>query len=519
MKKLLSVLLVPVLFVTALLPAAASGYPESAHVYENNCDRSWEYIHPESAEGLFVTFSDETYVEPGALKYALTGEYSQEELESFLATGESEAEEGDRITLYDRDGELFGWYTGDQLAGRTLYLPGDRFTVRLESDGSGVGYGFSVDSITSELPDDLCLVRYHIGGETVGVPVPTGEPVELNEYYRLRQCGDRVIVGWRTAAGDEYYYNAVDYDESIFAYSPSRTGLTAAGGEEIDLSPIECPISMTADEVFSFTNSAEYFSAELDGYVLEKEHFLRLITAEYVTFGLTPVMPLVAPVTFYMTYYYPTMSFSGSCGGIVITELLQHYGKIDILSAQGVDTVAELEPDDRLLSVINYYAIQGNTFGYAANRMAIDPGTEEYSNQLRALYDTAAAGSPVYFGFYTTAHPVKTIFTPGSGKIKSGHAILVTGAYADADGRHVLIACDNNSAAYVNGYCETLYINEDFTEITYRNTPLKGFSWSDGAPQYDSLPVEGPINPFAWHIEFFKNLLSLFRQIFGLYVK
>lgn len=521
MKKIVSVFLALALCVPALLPAAAAGYPESAHDYENNCDLTWEYVHPAPAEGLFVTFSEDTYTEPGALKYALTGEPAQEELEAFLETGKGAEKEGDRITLYDRDGELFGWYTGSQLAGRTLYLPGDRFTVRLESDDSGVGYGFAVTRVTSEQPDDLSLVRYHIDGGEVCVPLSAGEPVVLNEYYRLRQVGDRIVVGWRTAEDDAYYYNATDFDEDTFSYPPARTGLTAAGGEILDLYAIECPISMTADEVFSFTNSSRYFSAELDGYVLEKEHFLRLIADAYVTFGLTPVMPLVAPVTFYATYYYPTMRFKGSCAGIVISEILQHEGKLDLLSPQGVDTVAELAPDDHLLSTINFYGIQQNTYGIVPERAAIDPGTPEYSAQLRALYETAASGRPVYFGLYSGQHPFKAILKPWAGKFQGGHAVLVTGAYTDADGRHILIVCDSNSAAYGNGYCNTLYIDADFTEIffpDYFSAPLTGFSWTDGAPQYDSLPAEGPIDPFAWHIEFFKNLLSLLRQIFGMYM-
>ncbi|MBQ6019154.1 MAG: hypothetical protein IJL26_03145 [Clostridia bacterium] len=523
MKKLLSVLLALALSIPALPAAAAAGYPESAHDYENDCDLTLEYIHPKPAEGLFVTFSADTYAEPGMMGYMLPGEFTQEELEAFLETGESAGKEGDRITLYDCGGELYGWYTGSQLAGKTLYLPGDRFTIRLQSDGSGVGYGFSFDGITAELPESLTLVRYHTEGEDVCVLIPAGEPVVLNEYYRMRQSGDTATVGWRTAENEEFYYNISDYDEEIFAYPETATGLIAAGGETLDLYPIECPISMTRDEVFSFTNSSKYFNAEVNGYLLEKEHFIRLATTYYATFGLTPFMPVALPLSAFMTYYYPTMRFGGSCSGIVTAELLQHYGKLDLLSGQGVDTVAELEPDDHVISVLNYYGIQGNSLAYFAGKMAIDPGTEEYSAQLRRLYDTVASGKPVKFSFYASSpHPVKAVLKPGSGKTGVGHAILLTGAYTDADGRHVLIAHDNNSTAYANGYCETLFIDGAFTEITYPEysaSPLTGFSWLDDVSAYDSFAVEGTINPLAWHIEFFRNLLSLLKQIFGLYFR
>ena len=46
------------------LSAAAEGaLPESAHDYADNLEQRWDYTYPGEARGLFVTFSEDTWVE------------------------------------------------------------------------------------------------------------------------------------------------------------------------------------------------------------------------------------------------------------------------------------------------------------------------------------------------------------------------------------------------------------------------------------------------------------------------
>jgi hypothetical protein len=93
----------------------------SSHPYDNDMDESWSYTHPEQANKLKVTFSDQTSVEEGY----------------------------DFIYIYDSNDDLVGTYTGDMLAGRTLIVDGNSFRIRLTSDGSETAYGFDIVSVES----------------------------------------------------------------------------------------------------------------------------------------------------------------------------------------------------------------------------------------------------------------------------------------------------------------------------------------------------------------------------------
>ena len=68
-KKALSLLLCAALcFGLLVFPAAAGNeLPESAHPYENNCEQTWVYTYPDDVNGFFMTFSEDTRLEPHSL--------------------------------------------------------------------------------------------------------------------------------------------------------------------------------------------------------------------------------------------------------------------------------------------------------------------------------------------------------------------------------------------------------------------------------------------------------------------
>ena len=328
LKRILAVLLAALLlnFLPLLIGASEERLPESAHDYANNADETWTYVSPEQTDRLFVTFSERTYfmadyiVQP----YADAAELSEETLRELAENGYIRKESSDLLHVYDASGALYGTYTGGELAGVTLWLPGDRFTLELVTDGALTAYGFSIDRISPEPPADTALVRYHIGGESVTLTAGVGEAISLDPYYRLRQNGDEMIVGWRTADG-----RAWRYDPSI---ALTQTDLIAEAGGAYDLYPVTCKLGLRQDEVYSFLNSDDVFD---DGYYYENKHFYQSAADWMGTFGVTPFMPLAAAAIVFFSVYWPTLEFYGSCCGFPITELLQHYGKIDLLARQG----------------------------------------------------------------------------------------------------------------------------------------------------------------------------------------
>ena len=514
LKRILAVLLAALLlnFLPLLIGASEERLPESAHDYANNADETWTYVSPEQTDRLFVTFSERTYfmadyiVQP----YADAAELSEETLRELAENGYIRKESSDLLHVYDASGALYGTYTGGELAGVTLWLPGDRFTLELVTDGALTAYGFSIDRISPEPPADTALVRYHIGGESVTLTAGVGEAISLDPYYRLRQNGDEMIVGWRTADG-----RAWRYDPSI---ALTQTDLIAEAGGAYDLYPVTCKLGLRQDEVYSFLNSDDVFD---DGYYYENKHFYQSAADWMGTFGVTPFMPLAAAAIVFFSVYWPTLEFYGSCCGFPITELLQHYGKIDLLSRQGVETVSELEPDAELTSLINFYNNQCVAC-HLVNNVALDPGTEAYTAQLRAMYEKLEQGIPVYFEFYPDYRHPMAILAEGAFDELGGfdsHGILLTGAYTTDDGDHILIACDCNYSDYVRGGCNTVRIDRDFTKIVYKGEELQGFSWNDDVSAFDSFKAEGISNPFAWHIAFFRHFLDTLKQIIAILKK
>ena len=94
------------------------GYPESLHPYAINTDHTWTYAYPMEADALKVTFSADT------------------ELESNY----------DYVILTGIDGVQHK-YTGTQLKGAEVTVPGNSFTLRLTTDSSTNKYGFKITDI------------------------------------------------------------------------------------------------------------------------------------------------------------------------------------------------------------------------------------------------------------------------------------------------------------------------------------------------------------------------------------
>ena len=96
---------------------------ESAHPYDTTSDEMQEYTYDGECTSLSVTFSDDTYTS----KYV------------------------DYIYIYDKDGTEIGEYTGGELSGQTVTVPGNTVKIRLLVEETEIGdynYGYRTTSIT-----------------------------------------------------------------------------------------------------------------------------------------------------------------------------------------------------------------------------------------------------------------------------------------------------------------------------------------------------------------------------------
>lgn len=102
-----------------------TGYPESTHDYENNLDKTWTYTALGNPSSIYVTFNNSTYVEGDADDIY------------------------DCIYVMDKNGVNVAGspFTGDQLSGKKIEVPGDTVKIRLSTDDSESYWGFKVDKI------------------------------------------------------------------------------------------------------------------------------------------------------------------------------------------------------------------------------------------------------------------------------------------------------------------------------------------------------------------------------------
>ena len=110
-------------------------YPRSPHPYENNYNKTQSYTCPdENAKAMEVTFSDSCRTE----------------------------EKYDVVSIYDGNSKLVGSYSGRELAGRTMIINGNSFSVNLKSDRSQNYYGYAVTKVIPLTGDSaVCLESTH----------------------------------------------------------------------------------------------------------------------------------------------------------------------------------------------------------------------------------------------------------------------------------------------------------------------------------------------------------------------
>ncbi|MCR5782121.1 MAG: hypothetical protein K6G90_05220 [Clostridia bacterium] len=482
-----------VCLIACTLPAVSADavLPESSHPYVNGARDVKTYSDQSAVRGLFVTFSDDTWVQPYENHWIVKSGHSYENVDDLIS---HLIRSGDLITVYDGDHRTVGTYSGDSLAGKTLYIPTSSFEIVLNADADINGYGYRVTDVRPAGPDDVRSITYHSGfnglSETVFVPRNTKgyfrEQCEIDGEEYLRDAF--AFSGWSSEQG-----GGVEYDPD--GRIPAEMG-------DCDLWAVWTPLSLKSEEVLSFSNSGWYFEDDGRGnYYLTEKDYRAMQLNLYKNFGLGPVP---GPVISAVLATYPNWEWQGSCYGMSTVIALQHFGQIDLLPMQNVTSVSELEADDELISRINYYQSQAATSWLTENK-AYNIGSVSYRAQLRRICETVAAGNTVLFTFY-----------PDKAFTEIGHTVLFTGCYTKADGSHVLIAYDCNDAwSYLDGYYDDHFtVAADYSAITDDwDDDIGAFNWTDRFNQFSSFDPSLKGSPITWYAALLRHFIELFATL------
>ena len=136
---------------------------ESPHDYPDSCTDVWLYTSP-GAQKLYVTFDERTCMEDGF----------------------------DYLYIYDGNGQQIGKYTGTELAGTTVTVPGDMVKIQINSDGSGSEWGFKVTGIRAEAS---AVVVNPIGGENAPTCRVDGQTLTVT-------CDRACVAAYKDANGN-----------------------------------------------------------------------------------------------------------------------------------------------------------------------------------------------------------------------------------------------------------------------------------------------------------------------------
>lgn len=495
MKKLLTVLVVVAITistVTAINVFAATSqggitelpigvYPESEHDYPNDFYHAWIYTHPEEADGLFITFSEET---------------SLDKEEHYVET-----EEISRVT-YD---EIFfqssvqdPWnihriYYGNELSGKTIYIPGNQFAITLDSDSEGTDYGFSFDRISDTPPENEVMIRYHLSDpETVDFYDFPGDGEKIVRYTYATKKPSYAFCGWSDTVGGEAKYHAWD---------------TIEADGSVDLYAVWEKLIIDAEDAFSFRNSfvGSTPPAEENYYMTDKDYDM-MISNLFKTFGIGPVP---APIIAAVLSTYPSWNHTGSCYGMSASVFLQYHGAVDFLEWNDAEKMSDIELTGDVISAVNYYQAQSAS-SFLCENLAPFSGTAMYSEQLENMYETVKNGEPVLFSFYKQKY-----------LIESGHAVVLTGAFEDANGNKFLVSYDSNYD-YTKGECSYYRISPDYSVIYEchdyphkEGEEITGFNWTADYEQFSSFDINGNGNPLVWYKVFFGHIFYWMQTVFS----
>ena len=521
-KKILSLVLTAILVIfSALIPANAEEavLPESEHNYANNFYQEWTYVHPEETDYLMVTFDNNTYVERGA-NYEIFFEEGEDVTFEDVMDKTSFYKKGDYISIFLGDGALYGVYQGNALAGRTLFLPGNEFKITLTTDSNISYYGFKVTEVSTELPEDLYVHNYHFpdGSRKIAAGNITYYDYETDTFVTApnryidfgfqffgKIVGNEAVIGWKVKeTGQEMLYDVFRYDDDITymqdMYIDGEPGI-------YNLYAISTPVCLQPEDVYSFTNSNEYFDFDGDRYYLTKEDHLRLVSSVCMLGGFSP-LAIPATIGSLILIKYDDgdlFPWNGSCIGFANTVCLQKKGILDVVSTQeGATCMRDLKPTPELISLLNYYNAQGTTTFIPKNK-GVNPGSAEYKRQLQNLCASLEAGNLVLLEFYPEdVSPLSTY-----------HGVVASGIYTAPDGSKVILCYDENYESYSQGTCNAMYVSADYTEFGSYPDDALSFAWTDDFECYKSIDINETVSdPVPYHKALLMRIIDVIRGFF-----
>lgn len=305
MKRTLALILATImLFAGCILPAQAEDFIfESEHPYPAGYFTLYVYEYENENDGFFVTFDESTsilsdrWITPPQPDWTIEDMYEnylpgdsiavyqnyselsfahvyddEEAFEDFYnlhyLNGVYDSIDYGRKVFYSYD--YVDYYTGTELAGKTIYVKGDNLAIEINSRNEQTSdFGFAVDYIGTTIPEGLSYVHYNLGEESYYDFFHNEEGVFVNSKHIeiTDDMSTHKITGWATEPGGEKVYDGVGYIED----GETATNFIPYSENAIELYPVMEKFAYSVTYMISNKlNIEDCFTASEDMYVANR---------------------------------------------------------------------------------------------------------------------------------------------------------------------------------------------------------------------------------------------------------
>jgi len=207
---------------------------QSSHDYESNIDHYWAYTIPDATQ-IVISFSEDSATEGGC----------------------------DFLYVYGQNLQEIASFSGTDMAGQSITVPGDTVVVRLQTDGSVVGYGFKVTSAVATID---------IAGKTTNASVTDWKCTAEGTIPQI----EVTYNGTELVAGQ-------DYTIAIAENVATITGIGSFVGERT------LELGEPSDDIHSYTETLTPATPNADGKIVKQCDVCGKISKEEVIKAATSI--------------------------------------------------------------------------------------------------------------------------------------------------------------------------------------------------------------------------------------
>ncbi|MBR4966089.1 MAG: leucine-rich repeat protein, partial [Lachnospiraceae bacterium] len=327
---------------------------ESAHPYYNGQNDLFIYEDPK-AEKLRLTFSKDTFVEDGK----------------------------DTISVLNGNNKVIGTYTGSELAGKVVEVPGSAVRIKLVTDRENVFYGFKVDKL--EVVEKTVQLK-SISLNESDISLKKGAQSKLEVIYNPENTNVDKTITW---SSDNEAVATVKEDGTVVAVASGIATITA----KVKDKKATCKVY-----VWEGVTKVTFEAGKNTLYVGERS---------FINYSVSPLQATIKEV-----------AVSNSDKNVASVELLRALNKVEIIPLKEGKTTITVNADG-VRATYDIVVSNKLSLDYQDGTGKVESVSVTYNKPLSVLESKVPVRNGYYFvGWYTGKN--------GAGEAVNAETVLTT---------------------------------------------------------------------------------------------